>query len=182
MNLLNVLAPDARRAVDKMPHNFLYLGFIHLCFPNAKIIHCTRNPLDNFISAFQNEMNSSHSYVYDQVAYGEYYLNYRRLMNHWTAVMPHSIYQSPYESLTENPEVEIRKILNFLDLPWEEACLKFNERESTVSTMSRLQVRNPINTHSVSRWRNYERHLGPIIGVFEKAGFPVQRVGAGAGA
>ena len=66
LNLVNSLAPNARRTVDKMPHNFLQLGFIHLCFPNARIIHCTRNPLDNFISAFQNEMSAFHSYSYDQ--------------------------------------------------------------------------------------------------------------------
>jgi hypothetical protein len=111
-----------------MPHNFLHLGFIRLCFPNAKIIHCKRNPLDNFISAFQNALKPFHSYSYDQVAYGEYYINYLRLMDHWKSVLPGIIYESQYEELTANPESEIRKMLEFLGLPWEEACLKFNER------------------------------------------------------
>jgi hypothetical protein len=173
LNLLNVLAPKAKHTVDKLPHNFLYLGFIHLCFPNARIIHCARHPLDSFISAFQNQLSAFHSYGYDQVAYGEYYLNYLRLMNHWKAVMPNSIYQLQYEALTANPEVEVRNMLNFLELPWEEACLKFNERESTVKTLSRLQVRNSINTASVARWKNYEKHLGPIIGILEKAGVSI---------
>ncbi|MDP1703064.1 MAG: sulfotransferase [Aestuariivirga sp.] len=170
LNLVNALAPDARRTVDKMPHNFLNLGFIHLCFPNARIIHCKRNPLDNFISAFQNPMNAFHSYSYDQVAYGKYYVDYLRLMDHWKAAMPGMIYESQYEELTANPEVEVRNILNFLGLPWEDACLKFNEREVTVKTFSRLQVRNPINTGSVARWRNYEKHLQPIMAVLEQAG------------
>ena len=170
LNLVNTLAPDARRTVDKMPHNFLHLGFIHLCFPNAKIIHCKRNPLDNFISAFQNQMNSSHGYAYDQEAYGEYYVAYLRLMDHWKAALPGMIYESHYEELTANPEIEVRNMVDFLDLPWEEACLKFHERESTVKTHSRLQVRNPINTGSVARWQKYENHLGPIISVLQSAG------------
>lgn len=173
LNLLNALAPHARHTVDKMPHNFLYLGFIYLCFPNARIIHCMRNPLDNFISAFQNEMNANHAYSYDQRAYGEYYINYLRLTNHWKAVRPDNIYELRYETLVENPESEVRNILNFLGLPWEASCLKFHERESTVKTFSHLQVRNPINTGSVGRWRNYERHLGPIMGILKEAGVPV---------
>ena len=172
LNLLNALAPNARYTVDKLPHNFLYLGFIHLCFPNAKIIHCVRNPLDSFISAFQNHMSAFHDYSYDQRAYGEYYNHYLRLMNHWKAAMPDNIYELRYETLTANPEAEVRNILSFLGLPWEESCLKFNERESTVKTFSRLQVRNPINTGSVGRWRNYEKHLGPILGILKNAGIP----------
>jgi tetratricopeptide (TPR) repeat protein len=172
LNLINTLAPNARRTVDKMPHNFLHLGFIHLCFPNAKIIHCMRNPLDNFISAFQNAMSDYHSYSYDQVTYGEYYSNYLRVMDHWKAAMPGKIYESKYEALTSNPEAEVRSILNFLGMPWEEACLKFNERETTIKTFSLMQVRDPINTRSVARWRNYEKHLGPIIAVLEREGIP----------
>ena len=173
LNLLDALAPNARHAVDKMPHNFRDIGFIHLCFPNAKIIHCRRNPLDSFISAFQNSMNNFHSYAYDQTDYGEYYLEYRRLMNHWKSIFPESIYESDYEALTQNPEVEVRKILNFLDLPWEEACLKFNEREATVKTFSRMQVRNPINRGSIARWRNYEKHLSPVIAILKRAGMQI---------
>ncbi len=173
LNLLNALAPNARHTVDKLPHNFLYLGFIHLCFPNARIIHCTRNPLDNFISAFQNRMSTFHDYSYDQRAYGEYYINYLRLMNHWKAVMPDNIYELRYETLTANPEAEVRNILDFLGLPWEESCLKFNERETTIKTFSYLQVRNPINTGSVGRWRNYEKHLGPILGILKEADISV---------
>lgn len=170
LNLINALAPNARHTVDKMPHNFMSLGFIHLCFPNAKIIHCKRNPLDNFISAFQNRMSSFHGYSYDQVSYGEYYVRYLQLMEHWKSALPTSIYESRYESLTANPEAEIRNMLEFLGLPWEDACLKFNERESTVRTFSQLQVRAPINTGSVARWRKYEKHLGPIISVLQNAG------------
>ena len=173
LNLVNSLAPNARYTVDKMPHNFLSLGFIHLCFPNAKIIHCKRSPLDNFISAYQNNMTAAHGYSYDQLGYGEYYAAYLRLMEHWKSVLPTGIYESQYEVLTANPETEIRNMISFLGLPWEDACLKFNERESTVRTFSRLQVREPINTGSVARWRNYEKHLSPLISFFEKAGIPV---------
>lgn len=173
LNLLNALAPDARYSVDKMPHNFAHLGFIRFCFPNAKIIHCKRNPLDNFISAFQNRMSGPHGYAYDQVDYGEYYLEYMRLMDHWKAVFPGAIYESEYENLTRDPETEVRKILDFLGLPWEEACLNFHDRQSTVKTFSQLQVRNPINTGSIARWHNYEKNLLPIVSVFQKAGVKV---------
>ena len=173
LNLINTLAPNARRTVDKMPHNFICLGFIHLCFPNARIIHCKRNPLDSFISAFQNDMKDAHAYSYDQVTYGKYYHNYLRLMDHWKNAFPSNIYELQYEALTANPEVEVRNILNFLGLTWEEACLKFNEREATIKTFSRLQVRNPIHTGSVARWRNYEKHLAPIISVLEQAGVQI---------
>jgi tetratricopeptide (TPR) repeat protein len=173
LNLLDVLVPDARYAVDKMPHNFFHLAFIHFCFPNAKIIHCRRHPLDSFISAFQNRMNSFHGYAYDQVSYGEYYLEYMRLMDHWKTVFPGAIYESHYENLTQNPEAEVRNMLQFLGLPWEEACLSFHDRQSTVKTFSRAQVRNPINTGSVARWRNYEKYLSPIISVFQRAGVQI---------
>ncbi len=170
LNLLDALAPDARRIVDKLPHNFLCLGFIRLCFPNAKIIHCKRNPLDSFISAFQNDMAPFHDYSHDQVIYGEYYVKYLQLMEHWKMAFSASIYELQYEKLTANPETEVRNMLEFLGLPWEDACLKFNERESMVKTMSWLQVRNPINTRSVARWRGYEKHLAPIMAVLRNAG------------
>ena len=170
LNLLDALAPGAKRTVDKMPSNFRILGFIHLCFPNARIIHCKRNPLDNFVSIFQNKMNATHGYSYDQVTYGEYYKHYLRSMEHWKTVLAGSIYEIQYESMTANPEPEIRKMLDFLGLPWEDGCLNFNEREATVKTFSRLQVRNPINTGSVARWRNYESHLAPLISVLKRSG------------
>ena len=173
LNLLNILAPRAGRTVDKMPHNFLHLGFIHLCFPNAKIILCKRNPLDSFISAFQNHMSSPHSYSYDQEVYGQYYVNYLRLVDHWKTVLPKNMYELQYEAMTANPELEIRKMLEFLDLPWEDSCLHFNTRETTVSTFSFLQVRNPINSRSVARWRNYEKHLKPIIAILQNAGVQI---------
>ena len=173
MNLLDVLAPGADCTVDKMPHNFLYLGFIHLCFPNARIIHCKRNPLDNFVSAYQNPLDAFHRYSYDQLLYSEYYSIYLQLMDNWKSVIPDCIYESQYEVLAQNPEAEVRKLLDFLGFPWEEGCLKFNETEQTIKTFSRTEIRNPINTGSIGRWRNYEKHLSPIITAFNKAGIPV---------
>ena len=169
LNLINALAPDARHTVDKMPHNFMSLGFIYLCFPNAKIIHCRRNPLDNFISAFQNPMTLFHGYSFDQITYGEYYVKYLKLMKHWQSAIPAKIHELPYESLVANPEEEVRKLLDYLGLPWEDACLKFNERESTVRTFSQMQVRAPIGTGSVGRWKRYEKHLDPISSVLREA-------------
>ena len=153
-----------------MPHNFLHLGFIHLCFPHAKIINCRRNPLDSFISAFQNEMTAFHSYSYNQESYAEHYIDYLRIMEHWKSAFPDSVFELNYEDVTEKPEEEVRRMLKFLRLPWEEGCLKFHESGSTVKTLSMSQVRDPINRRSVARWRKYEKHLGPIISAFDKAG------------
>ena len=134
-----------------------------------RFIHCRRNPLDNFISAYQNAMSQFHGYSFDQVTYGEYYVKYLQLMEHWKSALPARIYDLRYENLVTNPEDEIRAMLDYLGLPWEEACLKFNERESTVRTFSQMQVRAPIGTGSVSRWKRYEKHLGPIMSVLQNA-------------
>jgi tetratricopeptide (TPR) repeat protein len=171
LNLAHVVAPNATYTVDKLPHNFLNVGFIKLCFPNAKIILCRRHPLDNFISAFQNAMSSGHWYSYNQEDYGKYYLLQEDLMNHWKSLFPESIYDSHYELLTANPEQEVRKMLEFLELSFEESCLNLEDRETTVRTFSRAQVRNAINTSSVARWKRYEKHLNPLREILERGGY-----------
>jgi tetratricopeptide (TPR) repeat protein len=170
LNLTQVLAPGAIHTVDKMPHNFLSVGFIRLCFPNARIIHCRRSPVDTFISAFQNEMNAFHSYSYDQEVYGRYYLKYLALTDHWQALFPDHMVTVQYEEMTAHPETEIRKLLDFLGLEFEEQCLRFNEQATTVRTFSAQQVRRAINTDSVARWRRYEKHLDPIRKILDEAG------------
>ncbi len=169
LDLVRVLAASKTHTVDKMPHNFTNVGFIKLCFPNAKIVHCVRNPLDTFVSAYQNAMNMSHRYSFDQSIYGQYYVQYLRLMAHWKRVLPSGVYDSDYEKLTASPELEVRKLLDFIGLQFEDSCLDLRDRDSTVKTFSRKQVRNEINTNSVARWKRYEKHLGPIMDVLTKA-------------
>jgi tetratricopeptide (TPR) repeat protein len=163
VNLLRFHAQDALRVVDKMPHNFLSLGFVALLWPKARIIHCSRNPADTCLSCYQNPLNDSHSYSRDLSRLGLYYREYRRLMEHWKKVLPMQIYDLSYERFTADFEGEARKLIEFIGLPWDPACLKFNEAESTVRTFSRQQVRNPIYKSSVERWRRYEAQLQPLV-------------------
>jgi tetratricopeptide (TPR) repeat protein len=163
LDLLKFHAPKATRIVDKMPHNFERLGFIALLFPRAKIIHCRRNPADTCWSCFQNRLNKAHSYSKDLTTLGLYYREYSRLMEHWQAVLPMAIYQSHYEELTAEPEESVRRILEFIGLEWNPACLEFHKKEATISTLSRKQIRNPVYRTSVERWRRYEQELKPLI-------------------
>ena len=163
LGLLKFLAPTARRVVDKMPQNFLRIGFISLLFPNARIIHCQRNPADTFVSAFQNMMLSNHSYSYSPEDFARYYKEYSRLMAHWNRVLPDRIFNLRYEDLVSDPETKTRELLEFLRLPWDSRCLRFHETATAVKTFSKQQVRNPVNRNSVGRWRNYEEQLQPLL-------------------
>lgn len=162
VDLLKFHAPKAERVVDKMPHNFQYLGLVALMCPNARIIHCSRNPIDTCLSCFQNPLNDHHSYSRNLTYLGLYYREYKRLMNHWKTVLPVPIYELSYERLTADFENEARKVIDFIGLPWDEACLRFHEARRTVRTFSRQQVRNPIYQSSVERWRRYETELEPL--------------------
>ena len=162
MRLVRHIEPAAKRVVDKMPHNFLYLGLIALCFPRAKFVHVHRNPLDNFISAFENNMSDFHSYSFNQVTYGKYYQLYRKLMEHWNKVLPGRILDWQYEQLVMSPEQRVRELLQFVELPWSEECLRFHEKKTTVKTLSLHQVRSPISAKSVGRWQNYKAELAPL--------------------
>ncbi len=166
-SLLGFLAPGAKRVVDKMPHNFIDLGFIALLFPNARIVHCIRNPADNFISAFQNEMNVIHGYSYAVEDYALYYKEYLRLMRHWQQLVPGRIFNLRYEDMTADPEKKARQLLEFLELPWDSKCLRFHERGAMVKTFSRQQVREAVHRGSVERWRNYEAQLQPLVEILK---------------
>jgi tetratricopeptide (TPR) repeat protein len=154
---------EALRIVDKMPHNFELIGLIALLFPKARIIHCRREPLDNCVSCFTNEFSGAHGYNADLKNLGLYYREYDRLMRHWNKLLQGRIYESHYEDLVAHQERESRKLIACLDLPWDDACLRFHESERTVNTISRWQVRQPIYASSVQRWKNYESKLQPLI-------------------
>jgi tetratricopeptide (TPR) repeat protein len=172
LNLLNVVAgPAAKRVVDKLPTQYFSMGFTHLCFPNAKFIHCQRHPADSFISAFQNHMSQFHEYSFDQNLYAEAYLTKQALMAHWKASFPDKIFELYYEQLVTNPEQIIRELLDFIGLPWDPNCMQFFKNAGTVRTISNDQVRKPIYTSSIARWRKYERHLGPLFEALKEANF-----------
>jgi len=156
-------AGAAQRVTDKMPANFLYAGLIHAALPGAKIIHMERHPLDTCLSIyFQNFFNVS-PYATDLGNLAHYYGEYRRIMAHWRGVLPPSVLlEVPYEALIENPELWTRRMLDFIELPWDPKCLDFHRTERVVITASKWQVRQPINARSIGRWRHYEKYLAPL--------------------
>lgn len=151
-----------RKVTDKLPFNFMHLGLIPLIFPNATIVHCRRDPLDNCMSCYFTNFAEEIQFTNDLGRLGSYYANYHRLMEHWKDVLPIRIFDLHYEDLISNTELTIRNLLLHCDLDWEDACLKFYLTERGIRTPSRWQVRQPIYRNSVARWRNYQQHLDPL--------------------
>ena len=154
---------DAARVIDKMPDNFQALWFIALLFPNARVIHLKRHPLDNCVACYTTHFFAGHSYTSDLQDLGQYYSDYHRLMCHWCEVLPMAILEVEYERLVEDVETYSRAMVDFLGLPWDDACLDFYANPRSVSTASSVQVRRPIYRSSVGRWKRYEEHLGALV-------------------
>lgn len=149
---------------DKTPANFLRLGLIAALFPQAKVIHCRRDPVDTCLSCYvQLFGRNSILYSYDLAALGLYYRLYEQLMGHWRRVLPLQIFDVSYEELVSDQERVSREIVGFCRIPWDDSCLRFHERAGAVRTASAWQVRQAVYASSVGRWRRYERHLGPLL-------------------
>ena len=159
---LRVLGGRARRVTDKMPGNFMYLGFIEQAFPGARIIHCRRDPLDTCLSGYFQNFGGAQTYMNDLGDLGFVYRCYRRMMAHWQQVLTLPIMEVQYEQLVACPERTIRDLVEFCGLPWDERCLSFHASERFVNTASYDQVRQPMYTRSVGRWKYYDSHLGPL--------------------
>lgn len=153
---------DSKFITDKMPHNFLHIGFIHTILPNAKIICCTRDPMDNCLSIFKNYFTTGHYYSYDLQELGQYYNLYLDLLAHWKNTLPGFIYDLNYEALISDQENQTRKLLEYCNLPWDDACLQFHQTRRKVGTASKAQVRQPIYKDSVKLWKRYEAQLEPL--------------------
>ncbi|MGI9342156.1 MAG: tetratricopeptide repeat-containing sulfotransferase family protein [Gammaproteobacteria bacterium] len=154
----------AKHITDKMPQNFQYIGMIAIMFPNAKIIHCRRDPMDTCVSIYKNLFASSDlRWSYDIDDLGRYYQLYRRLMAHWRRVLPRRIYEIDYEKLVGDFEQETRNLLDHCGLPFDPGCLSFHESTRAVETASFAQVRKPIYGDSIGRWRHYARHVQSLV-------------------
>jgi len=149
--------------IDKNPNNFVHVGLLKLILPNCKIIDVRRHPLDSCFGSYKQLFARGQPFSYDLMELGEYYLQYRRLMEHWHDVLAGFVLEVRYEDVVADLEREARRILAFCGLPWEEECLRFYEVERAVKTASSEQVRQPIYATSINLWRNYERHLGVLI-------------------
>ena len=170
LRLLDGRAASAARVVDKLPNNFLCLGLIHAALPNARIIHMRRHPADTCLSIFFQDFNHSLPYGCDLGDLARYHDSYRDLMAHWRRVLPDgSVLEVPYEGLTEDPETWSRRMVEFIGLPWDPACLEFHRRGRTILTFSQWQVRQRLHRASVERWRHYEAHIGPLLALTARA-------------
>jgi tetratricopeptide (TPR) repeat protein len=157
---------DAARVVDKMPANFMFLGMIHAALPLARIIHLERNPIDTCLSIYFQNFGPAHSYANDLEDLAHYYSQYRRMMSHWRRTLPETaILDVPYEKLVENPQVWSRAMIGHIGLAWDARCLDPHGSAGIVRTFSKWQVRQPIHTASVERWRHYEKFVGPLRGL-----------------
>jgi len=157
----------APRFIDKMPNNFPSVGFIHLILPNAKIIDARRYPLDSCLSCYRQLFGKGQPFTYDLTDIGEYFLQYQRLMDHWHEIIPDRMLTVQYEDVVTDFELQVRRLLDYCDLPFEEACLRFHDTDRPVRTASSEQVRQPIYAKSVHFWRNHEQHLGELTEVLE---------------
>jgi tetratricopeptide (TPR) repeat protein len=150
------------RFVDKMPANFNHVGLIHLLLPNAKIIDARRGPLACCFANFKQHFQSGAWFTYDLEDLGRYYRDYVHLLRHFDSVLPGRVHRVQYEDLVTDLEGEVRRLLAYCDLPFEEQCLRFYETERAVQTVSSDQVRRPLYADAVDQWRNFEPWLGPL--------------------
>lgn len=159
--------PDALRLVDKAPLNFLYLGLVALMFPGARVIWCRRDPRDIAVSIYGENFSLEERLATDLQGIGHYINLQNRVMRHWQSMLKLPIMELSYEALASDTETQAKRLLSFIQLPWDPACLDFHKSERGVQTPSRWQVRQPVHTRSIGRWRNYSSALTPLLEVLD---------------
>ncbi len=160
---LGELAPGAGRVVEKTPFNYLYVGFIQLLYPASRVIHCRRDPVDTCLSCFLQDFVQAHMFANDLAHLGHYYRQHDRLMDHWRQVVGLPLLDAVYEDVVASTEASVRELVDFAGLGWDDACLRFHETERAVHTASQEQVRRPIYSAAVGRWKRFDEHLGPLL-------------------
>ena len=153
---------DAPFFIDKMPNNFRHIGLIHLILPNAKIIDARRHPMACCFSGFKQHFAEGQEFTYGLKQIGKYYRDYVNLMDHWDKVLPNKVLRVQYEDVVADTETQVRRILNHLELPFEQACVDFHKTKRSVRTASSEQVRQPIFKSGLEQWRNFEPWLDPL--------------------
>jgi hypothetical protein len=159
---------NAPRFTDKMPNNFRHIGLIHLIMPNAKIIDARRYPLDCCFSMFKQLFAQGQEFTYGLAEAASYYNSYVKLMDHWDKVLPNKVLRVNNEDVIDDLEGEVARLLEFLELPFEESCVRFYETDRLVRTPSSEQVRKPVNKSGMGRWKPYAKNLKPLIEVLDK--------------
>jgi tetratricopeptide (TPR) repeat protein len=148
--------------IDKMPNNFRHIGLIHLILPNSKIIDARRHPMGGCFSGYKQLFANGQTFTYGLEDIGKYYRDYVRLMDHWDAVLPGRVQRIQYEEMVTDTETQIRALLDYCELDFEEQCLRFYETDRAVRTPSSEQVRKPIYKEGLEQWRHFEAHLEPL--------------------
>jgi tetratricopeptide (TPR) repeat protein len=160
--------------IDKLPFNFLYLGFIARAWPDARIVSLVRNPMDSCFSMYKQVFTWAYKFSYDLETLGQYYVAYDRLQQHWRAVLGDRLIEVSYENLVADQENQTRLLLDRLGLDFEEACLNFDKNAAPSTTASSVQVREKVHSASVQRWKRFERQLQPVREILEKSGIVVE--------
>lgn len=173
-NALRGYGREAPRLVDKTPLNLLYLGLMVRAMPQARIVHLRRHPLASCYAMYKTLFQSGYPFSYDLTDIGRYYQSYHQLMEHWRGLLRGSFLDLDYEALVDDQESTSRRLLEFCDLPWEDACLRFHEDASPTATASAAQVRRPVYRDSRDQWRQYSRQLAPLARILEHAGIAVE--------
>jgi tetratricopeptide (TPR) repeat protein len=169
---ITAMSPSAVRVTDKLLTNYFFAGLIHTLFPNAKIIHTMRDPIDTCLSAYSKLFKDDMPHSYDLRELGRYYKKYEQLMEHWRRVLPAGVMLDvQYEDVIADPEKSARRVIEFIGLPWNDACLEFHRSDRPVKTASVSQVRKPIYATSVKRWERYGEGLQPLVDALN-AGIP----------
>jgi tetratricopeptide (TPR) repeat protein len=164
---------DKPRFVDKLPPNYLYLPLILKALPNAKIVHLTRNPMDACFSSFKQLFADAYPHSYQQAEMARHHARYYHLMNTWRERFPGRFFDIAYENTARDLEPNARALIDYLELPWEDACLDFHKQKAAVTTASAVQVRKPAHTKSIGRWLRYEKQLEEMRKTLLDCGVPV---------
>ena len=159
---LQALSPTSERIIDKMVFNGLHLGIAQMLLPGARVIYCRRDPLDTCLSTYMTQFSHGNAFKYDQTHLGLFCRNYERIMEHWKSVLDLPILEVSYERLVNDIEGESRRMLQFLDMSWDERCAKFYQTKRPVATASSEQVRTPPYKSSIGRWKYYVKHIQPL--------------------
>lgn len=165
---------DTPRFVDKLPQNYFYIPMILKALPNARIVHLTRDPMDACFASYKQLFADAYLHSYDLEEMARHHCRYRRLMAAWRERFPGRFLDISYEETVSDLELNARRLIDFLGLPWEDACLRFHEQKHAVSTASAVQVREPAHTRSIGRWRKYEDRLLPMRKVLEQNGLEIR--------
>ena len=160
---LGRLAPAAARITNKTPGNIFNVGMVHLALPNARFVLTRRDPVETCFACYRMLFSSGVAFSYDLRDVARYWRATDTLANHWRSLLPERTAEIAYEGLIADPEGEVRRLLSFLGLDYDPACLAFHESERPVQTASAAQIRQPLAKTPSRRWRNYERHLAPLI-------------------